>query len=117
MYFFIKINWLSLRGVGSSGTFGRVITLRTCQLGTSEILVTCLPIYGTFKYGEFRARLDHLSVAEFFLNGPTLATFSFIFGLFKQKFQFLQQINLKNVQPVNGAGIRTHDFWNVSFIP
>ena len=33
-----------------------------------------------------------------FLNGPTLASFSFIFGLFKQtSLQFLQQINVKNV--------------------
>ena len=28
----------------------------------------------------------------FFLNGPTTASFSFIFGLFKQTIQFLQQI-------------------------
>ena len=31
-------------------------------------------------------------------NGPTPASFSFIFGLFKQKIQFLQQIIVKNVQ-------------------
>ena len=30
-----------------------------------------------------------------FLNGPTTASFSFIFGLFKQTIQFLQQINVK----------------------
>ena len=35
---------------------------------------------------------------------------SFIFGLFKQtSLQFLQQINVKNVHPVYGAWIRTHD--------
>ena len=44
-----------------------------------------------------------------FLNGPSPASFSFIFGLFKQTIQFLQQINVKNVHPVYGAGIRTHD--------
>ena len=41
-----------------------------------------------------------------------LLTFSFIFGLFKQSIQFLQQINVKkwpSVHPVYGAGIRTHD--------
>ena len=34
---------------------------------------------------------------------------SFIFGLFKQTIQFLQQINVENfhVTPVNGAGIQT----------
>ena len=31
----------------------------------------------------------------FFTNGPTSASFSFIFGLFKQTIQFLQQINVK----------------------
>ena len=30
-----------------------------------------------------------------FLNGPTLASFSFIFGIFKQTIQFLQQIIVK----------------------
>ena len=45
-------------------------------------------------------------------NGPTTASFSFIFSLFKQTIQFLQQINLKkcsNVHPVYGAGIQTFD--------
>ena len=37
---------------------------------------------------------SHLCV---FLNGPTPASFSFVFGLFKQTIQFLQQINVKNV--------------------
>ena len=47
----------------------------------------------------------------FFKNGPTSASFSFIFGLFKQTIQFLQQINVKkcHVHPVSGAGIRTHE--------
>ena len=31
------------------------------------------------------------------------------FRLFKQKLQFLQQINVKNVHSVYGVGIRTHD--------
>ena len=35
--------------------------------------------------------------------------FSFIFGLFKEAIQFLQKINVKNVHPVYGAGIQTHD--------
>ena len=39
------------------------------------------------------------------LNGPTMASFMFIFGLFKQtSLQFLQQINVKNVHPEYGAG-------------
>ena len=40
-------------------------------------------------------------------NGPTPASFSFIFGLFKRTIQFLQQINVKtcHVHPVSGTGI------------
>ena len=37
----------------------------------------------------------------FFKNGPTPASFSFIFGLFTQtSLQFLQQINVKNVTSI-----------------
>ena len=43
-----------------------------------------------------------------FLIGPTRASFSFIFGIFKQTIQFLLQINVKNVHPVYGTWIRTH---------
>ena len=49
-----------------------------------------------------------------FLNGPTSASFSFICGLFKQTIIFLQQINAKNVHPVYGDGIQTHDLSNMS---
>ena len=43
---------------------------------------------------------------------------SFIFVLFKQtSVQFLQQIYVKNVHPLFGAGIRTHDLWNMSHLP
>ena len=38
-------------------------------------------------------------------NVPTPGSFSFIFGLFKQRIQCLQQMNVKNVHLVNGAGI------------
>ena len=40
-----------------------------------------------------------------FLIGPSPASFSLNFCLFKQTIQFLQQINVKNVHPVYGAGI------------
>ena len=49
---------------------------------------------------------------------PTRPLLSFIFGLFKQtSLQFLQQIYVKIVHPVNGAGIRTHDLQNMSLFP
>ena len=39
------------------------------------------------------------------------------FRLFKQTLQFSQQINVKNVHPVNGAGIRTRNLRNMSLLP
>ena len=42
----------------------------------------------------------------FLKNGPSSASFSFIFGLFKQTIQILQ-VNVKNVHLVSSAGIRT----------
>ena len=54
----------------------------------------------------------------FLKNGPTPASFPFIFGLFKRTLlQFLQQINVKNVHPVFGAGIRTHNLMIPSLLP
>ena len=37
--------------------------------------------------------------------------------LFKQTLQFLQQIYVKNVHPVYGASIRTHNLQDVSLFP
>ena len=50
-------------------------------------------------------------------NGPTPASFLFLFRVFKPTIQFLQQIYVKNVHPVNGAGIQTQDLRNVSLFP
>ena len=42
----------------------------------------------------------------------------FSFGLFKQtSLQFYNKYMWKNVHPVYGAGIRTHDLQNVSLFP
>ena len=57
---------------------------------------------------------------SFLKNGPTPASFPFIFGLFKQTIQFLQQINVKkcpNVHPVYSTGIWTHNLLNMSRQP
>ena len=44
--------------------------------------------------------------------------FLICFRLFKHTLQILQQIGMwKNVHPVYGAGIQTHDLWNVSLFP
>ena len=44
-------------------------------------------------------------------NGPTTASFSFIFGLFKQTIQVLQQNHCEkcHIHPVYSATIQTHD--------
>ena len=54
---------------------------------------------------------------SFFKKWAILGLFFVYFRLFKQTLQFLQQINVKNVHPVYGAGIRTHDLWNMSLLP
>ena len=44
-----------------------------------------------------------------------------LFFVYFQSFQanntILQQINVKNIHPVNGARIRTHDLRNISLFP
>ena len=40
-----------------------------------------------------------------------MGLFFIYFCLSKHTLQFLRQINVKNVHPVYGAGIRTHDLW------
>ena len=51
----------------------------------------------------------------FIKMGQPRPLLSFIFGLFKQTYlQILQQINVKKVHPVYGAGIRTYDLRNTS---
>ena len=54
-----------------------------------------------------------LTTKILFLNGPTPASISFIFGLFKQTLQFFKQINLKK----RPFGIRTHNLSNMSRLP
>ena len=61
--------------------------------------------------------LGNLVLILFLKNGPTPASFSFIFGLFKQIIQILQQINVKNVHPVYCTGIRTYCHSNMSRLP
>ena len=71
---------------------------------------------------EFKPQLNGMLPelhALIFLDGPTPASFTFIFGLFKQTIQFLQQINVKKCQlhPVYGTRIQTHDFRNMNLLP
>ena len=47
---------------------------------------------------------------------PLFRLFSVFFKL-TSKGTILQQINVKNVHPVDGAGIRTHDLQDMSLLP
>ena len=71
-----------------------------------------------FALLEMQRRSEMGNIWFFCKNGPTPASFSFIFGIFKQTtIQILKQINVKNVHPVYGTRIRTHDLSNMSRHP
>ena len=66
------------------------------------LLAVALPAMSILSYGVF---MGH---PGFFL---------FYFNFFKKNVNFLQQIYVKNVQPVYGAGIRTHYIQEMSLLP
>ena len=86
-------------------------------LSTLLSLAFSLSLSLSVLFTSYPFPIIHLNFAYSFVlkNGPTPASFSFIFGLFKQTLQFLQYV--KNVHPVYGDGIRTHDLRNVSLSP
>ena len=49
--------------------------------------------------------------------GHSRPLFRLLLVFFKQTLQFLQQYNMKNVNPVFGAEIRTQDPLNASLLP
>ena len=49
--------------------------------------------------------------------GHPCVFFHVCLGFFEQTIQFSQQINEKNVHPVDNTGIRTHDLHNMSLPP
>ena len=53
----------------------------------------------------------------YFKNGPFLASFSFIFGLFQTNITNFTKNQCEKLHPVNGDGIWTHDLQNVSLLP
>ena len=62
-------------------------------------------IYETVSPDRLTKRVRHFTQTfsreyVFYKNGPSPATSSFIFCLFKQTIQFLQQMYVKNVHPV-----------------
>ena len=76
------------------------------------------PCYPVPMQGNGNQSELEIVIVCFFKNGPTPASFSFMFGLFEQAvLKFLQQINVKNVHLVSGAGIRTHNLLITSLLP
>ena len=62
------------------------------------------------QFGGLFFSFQFNSSKTFFIkNWPSSASFSFIFGLFQQTMQNLQQIIVINVHSVSVAGIRTHN--------
>ena len=62
--------------------------------------------------------LRKLCRKSFFEKWAIPASFSFCFSLFQANTNtILQQINVKNVHPVYGTGIRTHDLQYMSLLP
>ena len=51
-----------------------------------------------------------------FLNGPSPAYFSFIFVFPNKHYNFYKKY-VKNVRPVSGAVIQTHNLQNPSLLP
>ena len=98
------------RAYQDTGTRSQLVCLPICLLHHAQR--ACLYLLAPIAWFELWIQ------CQFFLNGPTPASFSFIFGLFKQTLlQFFQQINVKYVHPVYGAGNRAHDLWNMSLFP
>ena len=60
------------------------------------------------KARPFDGFTEHQS-ERYLKNGPFLASFSFIFGLFQANNTILQLYNVKNVHTVSGIWIRTHN--------
>ena len=54
---------------------------------------------------------------RFFIKKANPGHFFVHFRSFQTTIEFLQQMYVKNVHPGYGAGIRTHDLWNVSLFP
>ena len=76
------------------------------------------PPWYDYQGKNYRNICSHLSeIYVFFKKWAILGLFYVYFCIFKQTLQFLQQITEKNVYPVYGAEIRTHNLWNMSLLP
>ena len=66
---------------------------------------------------DYKIRQLQSVVNKMLKNGPSPASLSFIFVISNKQYNFFQQINVENVHPIYGAGIRTHNLWNMNLLP
>ena len=59
----------------------------------------------------------NLAIYRFLKKWANPGLFSVFLVFLNKQYNFLQQIYVKNVNPVYGARIRTHNLWNVSLFP
>ena len=64
--------------------------------------------------GKFESHI--LILPQKLLMGHPRLLFHLFSDFFKQTIQILQQINVKNVHPVSGAGIQTHDLLSMNLL-
>ena len=70
---------------------------------------TIFPSNGLIKPAYLNLVKRHICFKKWAIPG--------LFFIIVTNIKFLQQINMKNVHPVYGAGIRTHDLCNISLLP
>ena len=62
-------------------------------------------------------KVDLIEVEQLFKKCVIPGLFFVYFNLFEQTLQFVEQIYVKNVPPVYGVGIQTHNPQNMSLLP
>ena len=86
----------------------RVVPSTPCPSRPSTVNTSTRTPTSTRKIYRSSFRYESTRIKAF-LKWAISCLFSIYFCLFKQTLQFSQQINVKNVNPVYSAGIRTHN--------
>ena len=108
---FYKIQTLDFSGIELGSLEKRVSMLTTWPAPPR-------PSCPLFQLGKIFYHVSQLFFSRsLFKNWPTPAPFRIIFCLFNQTIQFLQQNIVKNVNPVSGTRIWTHNLLIMSLLP
>ena len=108
---FYKIQTLDFSGIELGSLEKRVSMLTTWPAPPR-------PSCPLFQLGKIFYHVSQLFFSRsLFKNWPTPAPFRLIFCLFNQTIQFLQQNIVKNVNPVSGTRIWTHNLLIMSLLP